>query len=409
MVLAACAMMASVTAVSVAAGSGTAAPGVQFTVGMGARDSLHPSPPLLYPGGPAVVTVEGRQAEIHASVTLLSLPALELPTTGPIRLAVTLDATHLCATEFALGRPVDGCQWVEVVAVQPHGPHARLSPIASDATAGQQAATTTLHLRFLVSAPSRGIHTVAFYAGVGPGGALELGSSEALVLNFTGTGDPRLFASGVAVRGTPGKTAARGGGSSAKRAARQSTRRWRAGTYYTTMQTPTAQAAAAASARLGAPAPTAEDVLRDTSRLRMEDVPQADWINTQYQHRPALGFYCLYRARTGEPGIVPDCPNISTTAATQAAWMSSAGLDYAFFDHTNFNWWGAPGGGDCEHNKCLSDLLQMRPAEVLAEEWTKLRAAGHTTRTLALSHASPPKARTFGRWCLTGCTTRSRS
>ena len=117
----------------------------------------------------------------------------------------------------------------------------------------------------------------------------------------------------------------------------------------------------------------------------MEDVPQADWINTQYQHRPALGVYCLYRARPGEPGIVPDCPNISTTAATQAAWMSSAGLDYAFFDHTNFNWWGHPGGGDCEHNECLSDLLQAGRGARRGMGQTpsyKGAYAGHTTPDL---------------------------
>jgi hypothetical protein len=154
-----------------------------------------------------------------------------------------------------------------------------------------------------------------------------------------------------------------------------STRTWRAGTYYTPYLAPSAMAATAAAEQLGHPPPTAEDVLRNTSHLRMEDVPlSSHGTATQYQHMPELGFYCMYRKRAGENGISPDCQNITHTATRQAAWMSAAGLDYTFFDHTNFNDWHSPVKG-CRpvpvpgeegktSNPCNSDWLQLRPTEV---------------------------------------------
>ena len=242
-----CAMMASATAVSAAAGSGTAAPCVQLTVGMGARGSLGPSPPSLYPGGPAVLIVDGRQAEIHALVTLPSLPArcsqsgLEVPTASPIRLAVTLDATHLCAT----GRPL--ASRVRVSALP--GPrnadlHECADPPCGVAPLVRPAAG---HGPCCVDPAPRP------QAPPGPRPIRPVGPQKPLFRRFCPRVSSPISRQNTLFRPVSvfSHTVLYMSGTAARDAARQSTRRWRAGTYYTTMQTPTAQAAAAASARLG--------------------------------------------------------------------------------------------------------------------------------------------------------------
>lgn len=97
-----------------------------------------------------------------------------------------------------------------------------------------------------------------------------------------------------------------------------------------------------------------------------------------YQARPSLGFYCLYRARPGEAGLIPDCPGISTTAARHAELLVAAGVDHVVVDATNLTGLDGPG-----------QLLQLRPAEVLFEEWAKLRRAGKKTPQIAVWHAVP--------------------
>lgn len=55
-----------------------------------------------------------------------------------------------------------------------------------------------------------------------------------------------------------------------------------------------------------------------------------------YHAKPSeLGFYCIYRKRAGEAGIVPDCPNITQTLTVQAQQLTSAGVDYVAMDGTN--------------------------------------------------------------------------
>jgi len=54
-----------------------------------------------------------------------------------------------------------------------------------------------------------------------------------------------------------------------------------------------------------------------------------------YNAQPALGFYCLYRARAGDPApAAPDCVNISATAAAHAAMLVGAGFDYVAVRNT---------------------------------------------------------------------------
>jgi len=91
-----------------------------------------------------------------------------------------------------------------------------------------------------------------------------------------------------------------------------------------------------------------------------------------YQERPADGFYCIYRARPGEAGIVPDCTGINATLQRHATQLTSAGIQYVTVDATNL---GTPSS--------LADLIQVRPGEVLLEEWAALRAAGVPTPAVA--------------------------
>jgi len=120
---------------------------------------------------------------------------------------------------------------------------------------------------------------------------------------------------------------------------------------------------------------TIEDVLRSSS-LTIENATRAYVANSsivfpdlQYmlhsnflQHRPAIGCSCFYEKRAGEAGYIPDCTGVSAAAAQKASWMVQAGLQFAISDGTNRGLWPSS----------ASDVLQMRPAEVLAREWMAL-------------------------------------
>ena len=139
----------------------------------------------------------------------------------------------------------------------------------------------------------------------------------------------------------------------------------------------TAAAYANISARGGTPL-AVEDVLRaPNGTLSLYDVLDRWGVRSAadrffYQERPAGGFYCLYRHRAGEAGLVPDCPGISATAARHAAELTSVGVSFVAVDATNL---GTP--------STEAEVLQVRPAEVLFEEWAALRAAGVPTPAIA--------------------------
>jgi hypothetical protein len=65
---------------------------------------------------------------------------------------------------------------------------------------------------------------------------------------------------------------------------------------------------------------------------------------------------------------LPDCPNITATLTRHAAMLTDAGVDFVFADSTNI-----------QNAGYAADVLQLRPIEVLLEEWAALRAAGVPT------------------------------
>ena len=118
-----------------------------------------------------------------------------------------------------------------------------------------------------------------------------------------------------------------------------------------------------------------------------------------WQHEPTTGFYCLYRARAGETGVLPDCPGIAKTLAYHAEMLLTAGVDYIMLDATNCKphdstnvvWVSilpempAPPlrtGGPWPSE--AADVTQMRPTEVIFEEWHKLRMRGKPTPRVAV-------------------------
>jgi hypothetical protein len=129
------------------------------------------------------------------------------------------------------------------------------------------------------------------------------------------------------------------------------------------------------------PTLTIEDLVRSDGAKKLADVMpgrEGDAMSFFYHVKPKLGFYCIYRARSGETGHVPDCANIETTLTTHAAQLIAAGVDHVVLDATNLT-----------SLDRASDLLQLRPIEVLFEEWAKLRGKGVKTPQIAVWHAIP--------------------
>lgn len=133
---------------------------------------------------------------------------------------------------------------------------------------------------------------------------------------------------------------------------------------------------------------TVEDAIRD-SALSFDDLltpalaQQAKAF--RYHVTPDLGFYCLYRKRTGEapyaePDFAPDCPNITNVARTHAQKLWTAGVDFIYADLTNL-----------QGMSPFADVLGIRPLEVLLEEWVAARAAGLMTPQVAAWVPAPAK------------------
>jgi hypothetical protein len=111
---------------------------------------------------------------------------------------------------------------------------------------------------------------------------------------------------------------------------------------------------------------------------------------------PAGGRYCIYRKRDDEQvGYVPDCPNITQTLTRQASELVNAGIDFVVVDSTNAYTCSASvpdtchassrlDGPGCPGMSCQGDVLELRPTEVLFEEWAKLRVAGTPTPQIAV-------------------------
>jgi len=152
------------------------------------------------------------------------------------------------------------------------------------------------------------------------------------------------------------------------------------------------------TAALGKPVLTVEDVLR--SRVESGTPPGPvytfDQILNQndlagvaasfyYQASTAAGAYCIYHQRSPGAlnydashegnygsGPVPDCPGYQATLARHAGQLTSAGVDYVAVDMTNI----------ADYN-AFGDAIQLRPFEVVLEEWRALRQQGFKTPDVA--------------------------
>ena len=73
-------------------------------------------------------------------------------------------------------------------------------------------------------------------------------------------------------------------------------------------------------------------------------------------------------------GALPDdCDNITATLTRHASMLTEVGVDFAVADSTNIQSTGK-----------AADALQLRPFEVMLEEWSALRAKGIATPKLAI-------------------------
>lgn len=126
---------------------------------------------------------------------------------------------------------------------------------------------------------------------------------------------------------------------------------------------------------------TVDDVIVDDGASFADLLYNKGLYNTamafHYHQEPEPGFYCLYRTRDGEaaydePWAGPDCGDISGVARTHAEELWGAGVDFVYVDLTNLPAMSA-----------FSDVLGLRPFEVLLEEWEALRESGVPTPQIA--------------------------
>ena len=114
--------------------------------------------------------------------------------------------------------------------------------------------------------------------------------------------------------------------------------------------------------------PTTEYVIQNSNAGN--DSIRIKNLSSSYNVTPKKGFYCIYRKRPDDKNPpLPDCANITETLTQHAKELLSAGIDFVILDATNLYQWPD------EH----SDTIQLRPTEVLFEEWAKLRQSGVDT------------------------------
>lgn len=126
--------------------------------------------------------------------------------------------------------------------------------------------------------------------------------------------------------------------------------------------------------------PSVEAVVRSNGTQTLADVDRhmnKTLAKNFYWHsEPAGGRYCIYRKRANESTSscgLPDCPNITQTLSRHAAMLHGAGVDFVVVDSTNIQNIGP-----------TADALQLRPWQVLAEEWLQLRRQGIPTPRIAV-------------------------
>jgi hypothetical protein len=154
------------------------------------------------------------------------------------------------------------------------------------------------------------------------------------------------------------------------------------GVYYTTYQQYVSQLYQNVSKQTGQPAITMDDVVRNGSLYFADSIWKyypggLDPANNVMSHAPALGIYCYYRKRANESfGEIADCPEASAVLEAHAAELSSAGFSFIAPDATNWD-------GNPLNRSNGADLNQLRPTEIIAEEWANLRLKGTATPQLS--------------------------
>lgn len=114
--------------------------------------------------------------------------------------------------------------------------------------------------------------------------------------------------------------------------------------------------------------PTTEYVIQNSNAGN--DSIRIKNLSSSYNVTPKKGFYCIYRKRPDDKNPpLPDCANITETLTQHAKELLSAGIDFVILDATNLDQWPNE----------QSDTIQLRPTEVLFEEWAKLRQSGINT------------------------------
>jgi hypothetical protein len=162
------------------------------------------------------------------------------------------------------------------------------------------------------------------------------------------------------------------------------------GVYYTTYLNPLAQLYQNITRVFGWTY-TIESILQNSSLSFADSVwrfgPHAasiEWQNYSkicdpMHQEPMIGFYCLYRKRENETsGPIPDCPETSYVLKTHASELSSVGFDFIATDFTN---WDKDPRNETTPG---SDFYQLRPLEIIAEEFANARLNGQATPQLTV-------------------------
>ena len=173
----------------------------------------------------------------------------------------------------------------------------------------------------------------------------------------------------------------------------------RIGTIYSVWHQPTSYAASLA-AQQNSVLLTLEDVLRSRQEvhngntlgyglgavLSNPSVAQASG-NYYYQYKPQDGYYCIYHHRDSnalnyhaetDDASPYDCPGYRAELLRHAELLVTAGIDHVLVDMTHAAFYSTPW-----------DIAQLRPFEVLVEEWTRLRANGVQTPDIAAWQSLP--------------------
>eukprot|EP01119_Soliformovum_irregulare_P018421 TRINITY_DN563_c0_g1_i1.p1 TRINITY_DN563_c0_g1~~TRINITY_DN563_c0_g1_i1.p1 ORF type:complete len:568 (+),score=158.68 TRINITY_DN563_c0_g1_i1:15-1718(+) len=130
-----------------------------------------------------------------------------------------------------------------------------------------------------------------------------------------------------------------------------------------------------------------EQVIRSNGQYTLNDILNkynmgGEAGNFYYQTEPQAGYYCIWRKRSDDHNPrFPDCPNITSTLTRHAHQLTSANVDFVVVDSTNI-----------PVDEGEGDWLQLRPIEILFEEWHALRSQGIMTPNITVWPTITPGA-----------------